>query len=68
VLSSRSFGVSIEDIPNQANEQPGRVFVCRYVGQESPILSQLDKSDLEILFGGCVEALPENDVAEGESS
>jgi hypothetical protein len=66
VLSSRTFGVPVDEILARAHEQPGRVFVCRYIGRESPIPADLDKDDLEILFWGRVEALPQEDVAESD--
>lgn len=55
VLVSRTLARSVDEIIHQADTQPGRVYVCRYVGQAKDVPAQLTRDDLEILFWGLVD-------------
>jgi hypothetical protein len=52
VLVSRTRGVSIQQIIDEPARRPGRVFVCRYLGDAAQLPSSVGRSDVAIEFWG----------------
>lgn len=55
ILIARIRGVSVRQVIDEPERRPGRVFVCRYLGDASQMPVNLARSDVHIEFWGLLE-------------